>query len=817
MSDEDSKSLPTRDGIATGHAMENRMLYSVGGQDGIRTRLHIAADGTTTLLKTRAGMPDFQTRKPPSSVMDEMVYMESGVHVGLASSGDEVPATWKGLDLVGESKAFHKWVSAGPGLIGRHIKGSLDDGPSDAMKTHAKMNVALKIPPSLFSGKMRLFMQAQYGSIASRGYSIEDLGPLPKEKLMTAGNGPIVRYEDHAPTINGSVDSNGGTGDKNLYRLRYKPSEYEPEINIGFTAGDSCGVFYSSGSYWLVSIKKSGTVFSTTVYPIRPDKKVKAIKRKIKSLRANPPQDGYKKKLAQLEGYLFAYCSIDTASPFVLNSFDIGSDRNPFAYGWKFNSDGNEAKIIVHGYSGTFSPGGAGTVAWESMTVTMNLGFSPSPSVTAGNFTCSFSSNDHGRWVDAERTLIYTPGREGINEESEYPFSLYLVYLSDQDWSGEEPQTSTNTPIYGFYIDDVWTPVLYDHYAVTDFDVEFTLDCSPGAYDATLAFNPDSHWEGANNQASSHYSWSPPQSGPIIVWRGSEASSGKLVYEEIHKAGDHYKLAFGGQSVSGREATGNAPTYSDKRTVYEWERVSVQPTNETGATDLILTDDSETQALISGREGFHQLDLQYRQYSNNNSYMIWDGAGPASYITEKIVVSGTVTDYVREHKGDRISLVIPCGDSESILILKEDSSDEWEVTQKRNQLETIPTKTKTEYTFIGYANSNYPPPPGDEWPSPGYKDVYNFTAYFDAPGGGPTNLIDTERLKPGTLTSKYMTKTAVKECPKKPEHDLFWRPPIQYYEPGMYSMTSVLDHFNCSEGIRSDSGMDGRTRFCGWI
>ncbi len=816
MSDDDKKPLPTRDGRAMGHSIESRMLSSVGGPDGIRTQVRSHGDGSTTILKTRAGMPTFRTIIPPRPV-EEIVYLESGVHVNLTTSGEEeIPATWRGLDLVAESKRFHKWIVSSLGKIGRHVKGKMEDSPSRAMKKHAKMNMALKIPASLFSGKMRLFMQAQYGSIESKGFSIEDLGPLPKEKLMTDGAGPVARYEDHIVTINGSGDSNGGTGDKNLYRLKYKPSENDPEINIGFTAGDSCGVFYSDGSYWLVTIQKTGTVFTTVVYPIRHDKKVEAIRLKIKGVRKHPEQEGYKKRLAQLEGYFFAYCSIDTSSPFVLNTYDIGSDRNPLAYGWKFNSDGNEAKIVVHGYSGTFAIGGSGTLAWTAMTVTMTLEFSPTPTpITESNFTCQFSSEDHGRWVNADRTLIYTPGREGINEESQSPFSLYLVYLSDQDWSGETPVTSTNTPIYGFYIDDEWSPVLYDHYVITDFAADYSLDCSEGAYDATTAFNLDSHWNGAGHQANSRYDWVAPYSGPIIVWRGSETQSGKLVYEEIHRAGDHYKLTFGGQSVSGREGAGAAPTYSDKRTVLEWERVSTQAVlDSTHVPALGLADDSESQIASDTLGALSQLDLQLRALNGN--YMVWDGGNPYTYVTENTIVNAKRTDYVREHKGDRISLVIPCGDSESLLVFKEDSSDEWEVTQKSIQQDTVFTKAKTVYKLIGYAN-NSKIPPGDEWPAPGTEFPFEITQYWVFPGAGPANLIDTDRLEPGTLTAKYITREAVKDCAKDPEHDLFWRPPIQYYEPGMYSMTSVLEHFNCSEGLRSDSSMDGKTRFCGWI
>lgn len=53
--------FPTRFGEATGHANERILLDLVGGTGGIRTRVQEDADGTTTILKTRGGMPVFMT------------------------------------------------------------------------------------------------------------------------------------------------------------------------------------------------------------------------------------------------------------------------------------------------------------------------------------------------------------------------------------------------------------------------------------------------------------------------------------------------------------------------------------------------------------------------------------------------------------------------------------------------------------------------------------------------------------------------------------------------------------------------------------
>jgi hypothetical protein len=53
------KSLATRDGIAIGKGSERTMLDSVGDRSGFLKRFLTNADGSTTMLQTRGGMPRF--------------------------------------------------------------------------------------------------------------------------------------------------------------------------------------------------------------------------------------------------------------------------------------------------------------------------------------------------------------------------------------------------------------------------------------------------------------------------------------------------------------------------------------------------------------------------------------------------------------------------------------------------------------------------------------------------------------------------------------------------------------------------------------
>lgn len=66
--DGDWSIFPTRTGIATGSANERQMLDAIGGAESFRTRLMNNADGSTTLLRTKGGMPQFETMPAATSI-----------------------------------------------------------------------------------------------------------------------------------------------------------------------------------------------------------------------------------------------------------------------------------------------------------------------------------------------------------------------------------------------------------------------------------------------------------------------------------------------------------------------------------------------------------------------------------------------------------------------------------------------------------------------------------------------------------------------------------------------------------------------------
>lgn len=63
--------LPTREGVATGRSAERVLLETVGGSQGFRTKITDNADGSTTMLRTRNGMPEFTTVSPTKQMVGD--------------------------------------------------------------------------------------------------------------------------------------------------------------------------------------------------------------------------------------------------------------------------------------------------------------------------------------------------------------------------------------------------------------------------------------------------------------------------------------------------------------------------------------------------------------------------------------------------------------------------------------------------------------------------------------------------------------------------------------------------------------------------
>lgn len=204
--------FPTRNGGAVGSALENRMIAKVGGPGAIRTEIQSLPDGEV-MLRTRNGMPEF-TRKGATtgSTVVCSLEMDSGVvdlistspySPGFAASGiirntDYVAAHGVSGEAVGHGKLNY------PKLIGPVIAdGSEAKAFASSYTGHTgyteRKKVTDRVPPSIFTGRTRLYVQSLYGgtwkdlilSDASYGFGRPMLG-INTSALETAGYQPIV-------------------------------------------------------------------------------------------------------------------------------------------------------------------------------------------------------------------------------------------------------------------------------------------------------------------------------------------------------------------------------------------------------------------------------------------------------------------------------------------------------------------------------------------------------------------------------------------------------------------------------------------------
>jgi len=90
--------FPTRFGSPQGHATERKMLDAVGGFDGIRTKIRTNPDGSTTILKTRGGMPVFTTTPAPVHLVKTPIVLALtsafyGIPTSVSNPAGYVPTT----------------------------------------------------------------------------------------------------------------------------------------------------------------------------------------------------------------------------------------------------------------------------------------------------------------------------------------------------------------------------------------------------------------------------------------------------------------------------------------------------------------------------------------------------------------------------------------------------------------------------------------------------------------------------------------------------------------------------------------------------
>lgn len=273
--------------------------------------------------------------------------------------------------------------------------------------------------PGIFSGKMRLWMQAQYGAplfVQRKQFLYVDL----------VGSEPVLRYTN--------ADSDAGNT-----QLTWWPH-------------NTTGIYTSpDGRFWLMRISiPTGRTVLVHAYNISPtNESARGLYEAYRAHKQGKHVQGFASVVtpeeeSKIEAYLFAYSKIELDSVQEVGSFEIptGVSLGSLAYGWKFNRQGDKASIVLAGEMGE-----TGDVHITSATVHITFTYSP-PSSGPINGTAIRMSHEYTRnadWLDGWGVYnIFVPSDVSGGELDHFS--------SRAGWPGVRDIASfPPTPVYGYY------------------------------------------------------------------------------------------------------------------------------------------------------------------------------------------------------------------------------------------------------------------------------------------------------------------------------------------------------------------------------
>lgn len=168
--------FPVRTGSPTGASNERQMLDHLGGSESFRKTYRTMPDGSIVRCDTKNGMPRFTHEGGQVEVTGCALKMDSGV-ADLKSISDYspllmAPTTVHYTDYVAGSADSSTPVGMGTIRYPKFTGNNVPDGaiaeafsPDYAGATNFtdRKKIAAKIPPSIFTGRTRLYVQSLYG------------------------------------------------------------------------------------------------------------------------------------------------------------------------------------------------------------------------------------------------------------------------------------------------------------------------------------------------------------------------------------------------------------------------------------------------------------------------------------------------------------------------------------------------------------------------------------------------------------------------------------------------------------------------------
>ena len=414
--------FPTRVGRAIGSSNERTMLSAIGGADSFRTRLQHNPDGTTTILRTKNGMPQFITLSTTiSAQMECLLSMDSGI-VDLHSAGTSAGTIYATNYVAAQILSTVDGEAIGLGEIG-NLDGKgmpvLDGSdsisfvadPNGPMLSIDRRHIALTIPASLFTGRTKGYVKALIGS--------------PRSDLVLSDASLGLARPILAVSTQSRIDA------------------LIPASNIG----SGCGIFKSPIDHKHFLIFPSGSV--AYIYPMETTPCVERFRKFLSS------EDISTADKERIEAYILAH-SIPAITPSQAIDYP-DSPTDALGYGWHFNFDGNVCDLVdVKSYTED------GFNWFESTHIRLSFAyadgsFSVTRSIVSGPDKWSVSRNKNviafPDWTSKQ--LIKAGNLPAASPSSVQTGTVYAFYrknelmvVSYQGSPSTNARTRTSTPTY---------------------------------------------------------------------------------------------------------------------------------------------------------------------------------------------------------------------------------------------------------------------------------------------------------------------------------------------------------------------------------
>lgn len=796
----DDLPLPTRHGPPTGDANERTMAAHVD-RAGIQKTYRRNPDGSMTRLSTRLGHNEYVTDAPQGQKQALELYLESGAQTVLDDS--ENPSVWEMLDLI-PPKDFMGWVVAEGANIGTHSRGALNTGnASKAMIEPERKPVAKKIPASLFSGSMRLFIQAQYGAKGRTELYTEDGTPFSYGTILTIGGYSMGAYSDHIRSV---YKNDGDMADASNIELYYLDAANEnTSLQLGFSVSMSCGIYRSEKKYWVITIARSGASYAIKAYPLKFSAAAYHMRAKVhRLLKSGDPTADERKTARQCMAYAFAYAKIDTANVVNLGSF-AGPEGYPLAYGWKWNSDGTEARIVTH--KATIAANGSYWTAYEGK---LTIAYTDNPYLIdeKDKFAVDLDITDLGYWKDHQSSKIYRPLSETADLAADNPYRIHATTVDITGFPAAGFGYCEDTPIYGFFIEDEWSPLLYSNFISEE-------------YGSFVYYKTQSMIGGINLGAGSDLTVHPLGSG-IISLGYIDPGLGYTLFISYVMSGANQLINYKMVPKEGHNLAFR---------IGESEAVTVIPNAQSTRLDITASFVSGGGSPVdcAGFSGYYSEtgeESQFTQASNDfYDACFAESQLPGSQLTGYWLIHRSVMgDIVGEYKyatrpadvGDPIAMVIPHGDAEAVFFASGDDKGAWTTTGYGD------TDNSGGYGLINlvgireYTDGSFPPVVTyveEELVGAISIPVYKHLQLFNP----IVNTVSIAQTGEETENKYINGKVDETVCPAEPDYEAFWNPSHLFFEAGMFSLSGMGNKFITSEGADSGDVLEYADRFCGWV